>query len=48
MDEAEMNQSILLKNILGFNNKSRSKTIEGKDKQEMVMKVYMLLMNVKN
>ena len=43
-----MNQSNLLKNILGFNNKSRPKTIKGKDKQEMLIKAYTLLMNVKN
>ena len=33
IDEAEMDQRNLLKNIVEFNNKSRLRTIEAKDKE---------------
>ena len=33
-DEAEMDQVHLLKNLVGFNNRSRPKTTEGKDKKK--------------
>ena len=33
MDEAEMDQSDLLKNVVELNNKTRSRTKEGKDKK---------------
>ena len=33
IEEAEMNQSNLFKNMVEFNNKSRTRTIEGKDKK---------------
>ena len=36
MDEAEMDQSNLLKNVVEFNNKTRSRTKEGKDKKENI------------
>ena len=32
-DKAEMDQSSLLKSLVGFNNKSRPRTIEGKVKK---------------
>ena len=34
IDEAEMDQSNLFKNIVEFNNKSRPRTTEGKDKKK--------------
>ena len=43
-----MDQSNLLKNISEFNNKSRPRIKEGKDKKEILMKVHMLFMKVKN
>ena len=46
--EAEKDQSNLLKNIVEFNNKSRPKNKEGKDKKEMFMKVHMLFVKVEN
>ena len=46
-DEAKMDQSYLLKNLVEFN-KSRPRTIEGKDKKEILMKVHMLLVKVEN
>ena len=46
--EAEKDQSNLLKNIVEFNNKSRPKSKEGKDKKEMFMKVHMLFVKVEN
>ena len=46
--EAEMGQSNLLKNIVEFYNKCRPRTIEGKDKKEVLMKVHMLFMKVEN
>ena len=33
IDEAEIDQSNLLKNLVEFNNKSRPRNIEGKDKK---------------
>ena len=33
IDETEMDQSNLLKNLVEFNNKSRPRTTEGKDKK---------------
>ena len=44
--EAEKDQSTLLKNIVEFNNKSRPRTKEGKDKKETLMKVHILFMKV--
>ena len=46
-DEPKMDQSYLLKNLVEFN-KSRPRTAEGKDKKEILMKVYMLLVKVEN
>ena len=43
-----MNQSYLLQNIVEFNNKSRPRTAEGKDKKEILVKVHMLFMKVEN
>ena len=40
-----MNQSNLLKNV-EFNNESRLRAIEGKDKKEILMAVHMLFMKV--
>ena len=37
INEAERDQSILLKNMVEFNNKSRPKTKEGKDKKILVI-----------
>ena len=39
-DEAEMDQVHLLKNLVGFNNRSRPKTTEGKDKKKISENVY--------
>ena len=47
IDEAEMDQSDLLKDFAEFNNKSRPRTIDSKDK-EILMKEHMLFMKVKN
>ena len=44
--EAEEDQSNLLKDIVEFDNKSRTK--EGKGKKEILMKVHMLFMKVNN
>ena len=41
-DEAEMDQVHLLKNLVGFNNRSRPKTTEGKDKKKISENVYSL------
>ena len=41
-DEAEMDQVHLLKNLVGFNNRSRPKTTEGKDKKRISENVYSL------
>ena len=46
--EAQEDQSNLLKNIVEFNNKSRPKNIEVEDKKEILLKVHMLFMKVKN
>ena len=46
--EAQENQSNLLKNIVEFNNKSRPKNKEVEDKKEILIKVHMLFMKVKN
>ena len=43
-----MDQSNLSKNLVGFDNKSRPRTIEGKDKKEILIKMHMLFMYVKN
>ena len=48
IDEAEMVQRNLLKDIVKFNNKSRRRTIEGKDNKRILMKVHMLFMKVEN
>ena len=40
IDEAEMDQSSLLKNLVGFKNKSRPRTIEGKDKKNTYESAY--------
>ena len=47
IDEAKINQRNLLKNLVEFNNKSIPRTIEGKDKKEILMKVHMLFMKWK-
>ena len=46
--EAEEDQRNLLENILEFDNKSRPKTKEGKSRKEILMKVHMLFVKVKN
>ena len=46
--EAQENQSNLLKNIVEFNDKSRPKNKEVEDKKEILIKVHMLFMKVKN
>ena len=43
-----MDQSNLLKNIAEFYNKSRPRTLEGKDNKKILMKVHMLFMKVDN
>ena len=44
-----MDQSNLLKNIVDFHNRSRPRTMEGKDKKKYIlMKVHTLFMKVKN
>ena len=48
IDEAEMDQNNLLKSFVEFNNNSKPRTIEGKDKKEILMKVHMLFMKVEN
>ena len=48
IDEAEMDESNLLKNVIEFNNKSRPRTIEGKDKKEILTKVYTLFIKAEN
>ena len=48
IDEAEMDQSNLLKNLVEFNNTSRPTTIEGKDKKGILMKVHMFFAKVEN
>ena len=47
-DEAEEDQSNLLKNIVEFNEKSKPRTEEGRDKKEIFMKAHILFMNDKN
>ena len=47
-DEAEEYQSNLLENIIEFNEKSRPRTKEGKDKKEILMKLYMLFIKIEN
>ena len=39
MHEAEMDETNLLENMVKFNNKSRAKTKEGKDKNEILLRV---------
>ena len=46
-DEAEMDQSNLLENIVKFNNKSRPRLKEDK-KKKVLLKVHMLSMMVEN
>ena len=46
--EAEEDQSNLLENLVEFQNKSKPKNKEGKDKKEIFMKVRMLFMKVEN
>ena len=48
MDEAEMDQNNLLKNIVKLNNKSRPRLKKDKGKKEILMKMYMLFMKVEN
>ena len=48
IDETEMDQSNLLKNLVEFNNKSRPRTTEGKDKKRILIKVHMPFMKAKN
>ena len=48
MVELEEDKSNLLNNILEFNNKSRPRSKEGKDKKEILMKEHMLFTRVKN
>ena len=46
--EAEEDQNNLLNNIVEFDNKSRPRSKEGKDKKEIVMKVQMFFNTVEN
>ena len=46
--EAEKDQINVLNNKLEFNERSRKRLKEEKDKQEMLMKMYMFFMKVKN
>ena len=48
IDETEMDQSNLLKKLVEFNNKPRPRTIEGKDKKRILMKVHMPFMKAEN
>ena len=48
IDKAEIDQNILLENMVDFNDKSRPRTKVNKDKSEILMKVHMLFMRVKN
>ena len=48
IDGAEMDQSNLLKKLIELNDKSMPRTIEGKAKKEILMKVHMLFMKVEN
>ena len=48
IDEAEEDQSNLLKNKAEFNDKSRPKNKEGKGKRETVLIVLMFFLKVKN
>ena len=48
IDEAEMDQSNLLKNLVEFNNISRARTVEGKDKKDILMKVHRPFIKVEN
>ena len=43
-----MDQSKILKNLEEFNNKSRPKNKEDKDKKEILIKVHMFFMKVEN
>ena len=43
-----MDQSNLLKNLVEFNNKSRPRTIEGKNKKRILTKVHMPFMMAEN
>ena len=43
-----MGQSSLLKNIAGFHNRSRARTMESRDRKEILMSGHMLLMKVAN
>ena len=47
-DETEEDQSNLLENIIKVNEKSKPRIKEGKDKNEILMKVYMLWMKDEN
>ena len=38
----------LLKNLIEFNDRSRPRTTEDKEKKKILMKVHMLFMRVKN
>ena len=46
--EAEKDQINVLNNKLEFNERSRKRLKEEKDKKEMLMKMYMFFMKVKN
>ena len=46
--EAKWDQSSLLKNIIEFNEKSRSRIKEGKHKKEILMKLYILFIKIEN
>ena len=48
IDEAEMDQSNLLANIVEFSNKSRPRRIEGKDKNRYLLKRICFYMKVEN
>ena len=47
IDESEIDQNNLLKNLVKFNNRSRP-IRRGKDKKEILMKMYILFSKVKN
>ena len=46
--EAEKDQINVLNNKVEFNERSRKRLKEEKDKKEMLMKIYMFFMKVKN
>ena len=48
IDEGDLDQSCLLDGLKDFNDRSRPKTAEGKNKKEILIKVHMLFRKVEN